>query len=42
LDNSGLEVFVDLCLADFMLSNSLADKVVFHGKVGLKFSILIL
>lgn len=33
LDNAGLEVFVDLCLADFMIEKSLADKVMFHGKV---------
>lgn len=32
LDNAGLEVFVDLCLADFIIAKSLADKVVFHGK----------
>ncbi|KAL3101198.1 hypothetical protein niasHT_027954 [Heterodera trifolii] len=32
LDNSGLEVFVDLCLSDFLLSKGLASKVILHGK----------
>ncbi|KAH7698850.1 hypothetical protein AAVH_34051 [Aphelenchoides avenae] len=32
LDNAGLEIFVDLCLADFLISQNLASKVVFHGK----------
>lgn len=32
LDNAGLELFTDLCLADFLLSKQYADKVVLHGK----------
>ena len=32
LDNCGLELFSDLCLADYLLSVGLADKVVLHLK----------
>ncbi|GLI59447.1 hypothetical protein VaNZ11_001272, partial [Volvox africanus] len=32
LDNSGLELFADLCLADLLMSAGVADKVVLHGK----------
>jgi hypothetical protein len=32
LDNSGVELFSDLCLADFLLAAGLAGSVVFHGK----------
>jgi hypothetical protein len=32
LDNSGLELFSDLCFADWLLSNGLADKVMLHFK----------
>ena len=32
LDNSGLELFTDLCLADFLLASGVAVKVVLHGK----------
>jgi len=32
LDNAGLEVFTDLCLADFVLSRGMVQRVVFHGK----------
>lgn len=33
LDNSGLELFTDLCLAEYLLSSGLAGKVTLHGKV---------
>ncbi|KAI1719339.1 protein-glutamate O-methyltransferase [Ditylenchus destructor] len=33
LDNAGLELFTDLCFADFLISKSLVDTVVFHGKI---------
>jgi uncharacterized protein with ATP-grasp and redox domains len=33
LDNAGPELFTDLCLVDFLISNNLADKVIIHGKV---------
>lgn len=33
LDNAGLEVFADICLADFLISKNLVEKVFFHGKV---------
>jgi hypothetical protein len=32
LDNSGLELYSDLCLGDALLAYGLADEVVFHGK----------
>ncbi|GIL63632.1 hypothetical protein Vafri_17671 [Volvox africanus] len=32
LDNSGLELFADLCLADLLMSAGVADHVVLHGK----------
>lgn len=32
LDNSGLELFSDLCFADWLLSTGLADKVMLHFK----------
>ena len=32
LDNSGLELFSDLCLADYLIESKLADSVTFHGK----------
>jgi hypothetical protein len=32
LDNAGLEIFVDLCLADFFISKGLSSKVILHGK----------
>ncbi|PNW84689.1 hypothetical protein CHLRE_03g154700v5 [Chlamydomonas reinhardtii] len=32
LDNSGLELFADLCLADLLLEAGVADRVVLHGK----------
>ncbi len=32
LDNSGVELFSDLCLADFLLASGLADSITFHGK----------
>lgn len=32
LDNAGVELFADLCLADVLLSSNLADSVVLHGK----------
>ncbi|KAG1678797.1 hypothetical protein FOA52_012837 [Chlamydomonas sp. UWO 241] len=32
LDNSGLELYSDLCLGDALLACGLADEVVFHGK----------
>ncbi|KAI6189983.1 Sugar phosphate phosphatase [Aphelenchoides bicaudatus] len=32
LDNSGLEVFTDFCLAHLLVSQGLVSKVVFHGK----------
>ncbi len=32
LDNSGVELFSDLCLADYLLQAGLAGSVVFHGK----------
>lgn len=33
LDNSGLELFMDLCLCDFLVAKELVSKVVLHGKV---------
>ncbi len=33
LDNGGLELFGDLCLAEFLIVAGLVDTVVFHGKV---------
>ena len=33
LDNSGLEFFGDLCLAELLLVKRGVSKVVFHGKV---------
>lgn len=41
LDNAGLELFTDLCFADFVCSKGLACKIVFHGKVRNKIKILI-
>ncbi|KAI6237106.1 Sugar phosphate phosphatase [Aphelenchoides besseyi] len=32
LDNSGLELFTDLCLGELLVTEKLASKVVFHGK----------
>ncbi|KAI6230209.1 Sugar phosphate phosphatase [Aphelenchoides fujianensis] len=32
LDNSGLELFTDLCLGELLVATGLATKVVFHGK----------
>ena len=32
LDNAGLELLGDMCLADFLTASGLADSVVFHGK----------
>ena len=32
LDNAGLEIFADICFADWLLSVGLADKVQFHLK----------
>ncbi|EPZ35055.1 DUF89 domain-containing protein [Rozella allomycis CSF55] len=32
LDNFGLELFIDLCLATFLLDHNLVKVVVFHGK----------
>jgi len=32
LDNAGLELYSDMCLADVLLQYGLADEVVFHGK----------
>lgn len=32
LDNSGAELFMDLCLADWLISRQLATKIVFHTK----------
>ncbi|KAJ3089084.1 hypothetical protein HK102_007241 [Quaeritorhiza haematococci] len=32
LDNAGFELFVDLCLADWMVHSGLASEVVFHVK----------
>ncbi|GAX79057.1 hypothetical protein CEUSTIGMA_g6497.t1 [Chlamydomonas eustigma] len=32
LDNSGLELYSDLCLADVLIHYGLADEAVFHGK----------
>ncbi|PNH11643.1 hypothetical protein TSOC_001501 [Tetrabaena socialis] len=32
LDNSGLELFADLCLADLLLEAGAADRVALHGK----------
>ena len=32
LDNSGLELFSDVCFADWLLSSGLADKVMLHFK----------
>lgn len=32
LDNCGLELFSDICLADWLLHTGLADKVMFHCK----------
>jgi hypothetical protein len=36
LDNAGMELFSDLCLADCLLHNKLCAKVVFHAKVSQK------
>lgn len=33
LDNSGYELFTDLCLSDFIISNKLAKKIRFYVKV---------
>nr|CAD2167861.1 unnamed protein product [Meloidogyne enterolobii] len=33
LDNAGPELFTDLCLADFLISNNLANKIILHGKI---------
>ncbi|GLC42562.1 Hairy/enhancer-of-split with YRPW motif protein 2 [Pleodorina starrii] len=32
LDNSGLELFADLCLADLLTTAGVADRIVLHGK----------
>uniref|UniRef100_A0A914VE78 Damage-control phosphatase ARMT1 n=1 Tax=Plectus sambesii TaxID=2011161 RepID=A0A914VE78_9BILA len=32
LDNAGLELFDDLCLAEYLINSNFAKKVVFHGK----------
>ncbi|CAD5224779.1 unnamed protein product [Bursaphelenchus okinawaensis] len=32
MDNAGLEVFTDFCLATVLISQNLASKVIFHGK----------
>lgn len=32
LDNCGLELFSDICFADWLLSSGLADKILFHMK----------
>lgn len=32
MDNSAYELFTDLCLADFLITNDLADVIIFHGK----------
>ena len=32
LDNSGLEVFTDLALAEFIINRGLANRIIFHGK----------
>ncbi|KAI8823359.1 uncharacterized protein EV422DRAFT_565308 [Fimicolochytrium jonesii] len=32
LDNAGFELFADLCLADLLLSTSLAHQITFHSK----------
>lgn len=32
LDNAGLELFTDFCMADFLLAKGLAAKCVMHGK----------
>lgn len=32
LDNAGFELFVDFCLADFLIMSGLADEVFFHCK----------
>ena len=32
LDNAGPEIFSDLCLATFLSSKGIADKIVFHVK----------
>ncbi len=33
LDNAGMELFSDLCLAEYLLEGKFADKIVFHAKV---------
>lgn len=37
MDNAGLELFTDMCLADFLISKDCIEKIVFHGKVSLIF-----
>lgn len=32
MDNSAYELFTDLCLADFLITNDFADVIIFHGK----------
>jgi hypothetical protein len=36
LDNAGLELFTDFCMADFLLAKGLAAKCVMHGKASME------